>query len=119
MYMLHFSQHLEEEELNANKMPKLLLKPIKADKLLDLEKEGLAESMVGGAKKRRGRPKKIKDTRGSKGRYRQKKSNLQVLLQEVFAGTGPKEPKKDKMMEFLLMSQPSLTKIEDNLSVIL
>ena len=42
-------------------MPKTASKkPIKADKLLNLEKRGLAETMVDGAKKKRGRPKKLK-----------------------------------------------------------
>ena len=43
-------------------MPKTASKkPIKADKLLNLDKSCLAETMVDGAKKkRRGRPKKLK-----------------------------------------------------------
>ena len=42
-------------------MPKTASKkPITADKFLDLDKRNLSEAMVDGAKKRRGRPKKLK-----------------------------------------------------------
>ena len=103
-------------------MPKTASKkPIKADKLLDLEKRGLAESMVGGAKKRRGRPKKFKTYEEVKADIdRRNPTYVSPITGGLLPGTGPKEPKKDKMMEFLTnVLQPSLTKIEDNLSKIL
>ena len=103
-------------------MPKTASKkPIKADKLLDLEKRGLAESMVGGAKKRRGRPKKLKTYEEVKADIdKRNPTYVSPITGGLLPGTGPKEPKKDKMMEFLTnVLQPSLTKIEDNLSKIL
>ena len=51
VYVALLKQHLEEEELNTNKMPKTVLKTNKADKLLNLEKRGLAETMVEGERK--------------------------------------------------------------------
>ena len=103
-------------------MPKTASKkPIKADKLLNLEKRGLAETMVDGAKKRRGRPKKFKTYEEVKADIdKRNPTYVSPLTGGLLPGTGPKEPKKDKMMEFLTnVLQPSLTKIEENLSKIL
>ncbi len=103
-------------------MPKTASKkPIKADKLLDLEKRGLAESMVDGAKKRRGRPKKLKTLEEVKADIdRRNPTYVSPVTGGLLPGTGPKEPKKDKMKEFLTnILQPSLIKIEENLGKIL
>ena len=106
-------------------MPKTASKkPIKADKLLNLEKRGLAETMVDGAKKkRRGRPKKFKTYEEVKADIdKRNPTYVSPLTGGLLPGTGPKEPKekKDKLKDFLLnVLQPSLTKIEDNLSKIL
>ena len=106
-------------------MPKTASKkPIKADKLLNLEKRGLAETMVDGAKKRRGRPKKFKTLEEVKADIdKRNPTYISPLTGGRLPGLGPdKEPKskKDKMMDFLTnVLQPSLTKIEENLSKIL
>ena len=106
-------------------MPKTASKkPIKADKLLNLEKRGLAETMVEGAKKRRGRPKKFKTLEEVKADIdKRNPTYISPLTGGRLPGLGPdKEPKskKDKMMDFLTnVLQPSLTKIEENLSKIL
>ena len=103
-------------------MPKTASKkPIKADKLLDLDKRGLAESMVDGAKKRRGRPKKLKTLEEVKADIdRRNPTYVSPVTGGLLPGTGPKEPKKDKMKEFLTnVLQPSLIKIEENLGKIL
>ena len=105
-------------------MPKTASKkPIKADKLLNLEKRGLAETMVDGAKKRRGRPKKLKTLEEVKADIdRRNPTYVSPLTGGLLPGTGPKDPKdsKSKMMDFLTnVLQPSLTKIEENLSKIL
>jgi len=97
-------------------MPKTASKkPITAEKL------GLAGSMVDGAKKRRGRPKKLKTLEEVKADIdRRNPTYVSPLTGGLLPGTGPKEPKKDKMMEFLTnVLQPSLTKIEENLGKIL
>ena len=103
-------------------MPKTASKkPIKADKLLDLDKRGLAESMVSGAKKRRGRPKKLQTLEEIKADIdRRNPTYVSPVTGGLLPGTGPKEPKKDKMKEFLTnVLQPSLIKIEENLGKIL
>ena len=97
-------------------MPKTASKkPITAEKL------GLAGSMVDGAKKRRGRPKKLKTYEEVKADIdRRNPTYVSPVTGGLLPGTGPKEPKKDKMMEFLTnVLQPSLTKIEENLGKIL
>ena len=97
-------------------MPKTASKkPITAEKL------GLAGSMVSGAKKRRGRPKKLKTYEEVKADIdRKNPTYVSPVTGGLLPGTGPKEPKKDKMMEFLTnVLQPSLTKIEENLGKIL
>ena len=97
-------------------MPKTASKkPITAEKL------GLAGSMVSGAKKRRGRPKKLKTYEEVKADIdRRNPTYVSPVTGGLLPGTGPKEPKKDKMMEFLTnVLQPSLTKIEENLGKIL
>ena len=105
-------------------MPKTASKkPIKADKLLNLEKRGLAETMVDGAKKRRGRPKKLKTLEEVKADIdKRNPTYVSPITGGLLPGTGPKEPKekKDEVKDFLLnVIQPSLTKIEENLSKIL
>ena len=117
-------------------MPKTTSKkPITADKL------GLAESMVGGAKKRRGRPKKSQtlaevqaDINLREFQKAQKKlAKLQlenkelkknakkfIKPEELVPQRAPVDDDKSKMMDFLTnVLQPSLTKIEENLSKIL
>ena len=97
-------------------MPKTASKkPITAEKL------GLAGSMVSGAKKRRGRPKKLKTYEEVKADIdRRNPTYVSPITGGLLPGTGPKEPKKNKMMEFLTnVLQPSLTKIEENLGKIL
>ena len=105
-------------------MPKTASKkPIKADKLLNLDKRGLAETMVDGAKKkRRGRPKKFKTYEEVKADIdKRNPTYVSPITGGLLPGTGPKEKKKkDEVKDFLLnVLQPSLTKIEDNLSKIL
>ena len=106
-------------------MPKTAAKkPIKADKLLNLDKRGLAETMVDGAKKkRRGRPKKLKTLEEVKADIdRRNPTYVSPVTGGLLPGTGPKEPKekKDELKDFLLnVLQPSLTNIEENLSKIL
>ena len=114
-------------------MPKTASKKsITADKFLDLEKRGLAESMVSGGKKRgraakrsggRGRPKKFKTVEEVQADIdKRNPTYVSPLTGGLLPGTGPKEPKekKDELKDFLLnVLQPSLTKIEDNLSKIL
>ena len=114
-------------------MPKTASKkPITADKFLDLEKRSLADEMVSGAKKRgraakrtggRGRPKKLKTVEEEKTDIdKRNPTYVSPLTGGLLPGTGPKEPKekKDELKDFLLnVLQPSLTKIEDNLSKIL
>ena len=114
-------------------MPKTASKkPITADKFLDLEKRSLADEMVSGAKKRgraakrtggRGRPKKLKTVEEVKTDIdKRNPTYVSPLTGGLLPGTGPKEPKekKDELKDFLLnVLQPSLTKIEDNLSKIL
>ena len=105
-------------------MPKTASKkPIKADKLLNLEKRGLAETMVEGAKKRRGRPKKLKTLEEVKADIdKRNPTYVSPITGGLLPGTGPKEPKekKDELKDFLLnVLQPSLTKIEENLGKIL
>ena len=114
-------------------MPKTASKkPITADKFLDLEKRGLAESMVSGGKKRgraakrsggRGRPKKLKTLEEINADIdKRNPTYVSPLTGRLLPGTGPKEKKKkkDELKDFLLnVLQPSLTKIEDNLSKIL
>ena len=117
-------------------MPKTTSKkPITADKL------GLAESMVGGAKKRRGRPKKLQtlaevqaDINLREFQKSQKKlAKLQlenkelkknakkfIKPEELTPQKAPVDDDSNKMMDFLTnVLQPSLTKIEENLSKIL
>ena len=89
-------------------MPKTASKkPITADKL------GLAKSMVSGAKKRRGRPKKLKTLEEVQADIdRRNPTYVSPVTGGLLPGTGPKEPKKDKMKEFLTnVLQPSLIKI--------
>ena len=114
-------------------MPKTASKKsITADKFLDLDKRGLAESMVSGAKKRgraakrsggRGRPKKLKTLEEIQADIdKRNPTYVSPLTGRLLPGTGPKEKKKkkDELKDFLLnVLQPSLTKIEDNLSKIL
>jgi len=114
-------------------MPKTASKKsITADKFLDLDKRGLAESMVSGAKKRgraakrsggRGRPKKLKTLEEIQADIdKRNPTYVSPLTGRLLPGTGPKEKKekKDQLKDFLLnVLQPSLTKIEDNLSKIL
>ena len=114
-------------------MPKTASKkPITADKFLDLEKRSLAESMVSGGKKRgraakksggRGRPKKFKTVEEVQADIdKRNPTYVSPLTGRLLPGLGPKEPKekKDSLKDFLLnVLQPSLTKIEDNLSKIL
>ena len=94
----------------------------------DTEKEALIESMMGGGKKRvagragrRGRPKKLKTLEEVKADIdKRNPTYVSPITGGLLPGTGPKEPKKDKMMEFLTnVLQPSLTKIEENLGKIL
>ena len=107
-------------------MPKTASKKsITADKFLDLEKRGLAESMVSGAKKRgraakrsggRGRPKKFKTLEEVKADIdKRNPTYISPLTGGRLPGLGPdKEPKskKDELKDFLLnVLQPSLTKI--------
>ena len=99
-------------------------KPITADKFLDLDKRGLSEGTVSGVKKRRGRPKKLKTYEEVKADIdRRNPTYVSPLTGGLLPGTGPKDPKKDrmnKMMDFLTnVLQPSLTSIEENLSKIL
>jgi len=105
-------------------MPKTASKKsITADKFLDLDKRGLAESMVSGGKKRRGRPKKLKTLDEINADIdRRNPTYVSPLTGRLLPGTGPKEKKekKNELKDFLLnVLQPSLTKIEDNLSKIL
>jgi len=114
-------------------MPKTASKKsITADKFLDLDKRGLAESMVSGGKKRgraakrsggRGRPKKFKTVEEVQADINKRNPTyVSPLTGGLLPGTGPKEEKekKDQLKDFLLnVLQPSLTKIEDNLSKIL
>ena len=105
-------------------MPKTASKkPIKADKLLNLDKRGLAETMVDGAKKkRRGRPKKFKTYEEVKADIdKRNPTYVRPITGGLLPGTGPKEKKKkDEVKDFLLnVLQPSLTKIEENLGKIL
>ena len=91
-------------------MPKTASKkPITADKL------GLAESMVGAGKKRRGRPKKLKTLEEVKADIdKRNPTYVSPLTGGLLPGTGPKEEKekKDQLKDFLLnVLQPSLTKI--------
>ena len=99
----------------------------------DAEKEALIESMMGGGKRRaakrsggRGRPKKFKTVEEVKADIdKRNPTYVSPLTGGLLPGTGPKEPKekkekKDELKEFLLnVLQPSLNKIEDNLSKIL
>ena len=99
----------------------------------DTEKEALIESMMGGGKKRvagragrRGRPKKLKTLEEVKADIdKRNPTYVSPLTGGLLPGTGPKEPKekkekKDELKDFLLnVLQPSLNKIEDNLSKIL
>ena len=99
----------------------------------DTEKEALIESMMGGGKKRvagragrRGRPKKLKTLEEVKADIdKRNPTYVSPLTGGLLPGEGPKEPKekkekKDELKDFLLnVLQPSLTKIEDNLSKIL
>ena len=96
----------------------------------DTEKEALIESMMGGGKQRvagragrRGRPKKLKTLEEVKADIdRRNPTYVSPVTGGLLPGTGPKEPKekKDEVKDFLLnIIQPSLTKIEDNLSKIL
>ena len=96
----------------------------------DTEKEALIESMMGGGKKRvagrtgrRGRPKKLKTLEEVKADIdKRNPTYVSPITGGLLPGTGPKEPKekKDKVMDFLTnVLQPSLTKIEENLSKIL
>ena len=96
----------------------------------DTEKEALIESMMGGGKQRvagragrRGRPKKLKTLEEVKADIdKRNPTYVSPITGGLLPGTGPKEPKekKDSLKDFLLnVLQPSLTKIEDNLSKIL
>ena len=99
----------------------------------DTEKEALIESMMGGGKRRaagragrRGRPKKLKTLEEVKADIdKRNPTYVSPLTGGLLPGEGPKEPKekkekKDELKDFLLnVLQPSLTKIEDNLSKIL
>ena len=105
-------------------MPKTASKKsITADKFLDLDKRGLAESMVSGGKKRRGRPKKLQTLEEINADIdKRNPTYVSPLTGRLLPGTGPKEKKekKNELKDFLLnVLQPSLTKIEDNLSKIL
>ena len=130
-------------------MPKTASKkPIKADKFLDLEKESLREAMVSGGKRRpatrqgqrRGRPKKFQTLAEveadinlrefQRAQKKLKKAQLEnkELKKNAKKFIKPEElaPQKDsvddksKIMDFLTnILQPSLTKIEENLSKIL
>ena len=81
-------------------------KPITADKFLDLEKRGLAESMVSGGKKRgraakrsggRGRPKKFKTIEEVQADIdKRNPTYVSPLTGGLLPGTGPKEPKEKK-----------------------
>ena len=96
----------------------------------DTEKESLIESMMGGGKRRaakrsggRGRPKKLKTLEEINADIdKRNPTYVSPLTGRLLPGLGPKEPKekKDSLKDFLLnVLQPSLTKIEDNLSKIL
>ena len=96
----------------------------------DTEKESLIESMMGAGKKRaakrtggRGRPKKLKTVEEVKADIdKRNPTYVSPLTGGLLPGLGPKEPKekKDSLKDFLLnVLQPSLTKIEENLSKIL
>ena len=96
----------------------------------DTEKESLIESMLGGGKQRvagrsgrRGRPKKLKTVEEVKADIdKRNPTYVSPVTGGLLPGTGPKEEKdkKDKVMDFLTnVLQPSLTKIEENLSKIL
>ena len=99
----------------------------------DAEKESLIESMMGGGKRRaakrsggRGRPKKFKTVEEVKADIdKRNPTYVSPLTGGLLPGEGPKEPKepkekKDELKDFLLnVLQPSLNKIEDNLSKIL
>ena len=131
-------------------MPKTASKkPIKADKLLDLEKESLREAVVSGGKRRpatrqgqkRGRPKKFqtlaevqadinlrefqkakKQLEKAKLENKELKKNAKKFIkpEEIKPQEAPVDDDKSKIMDFLTnVLQPSLTKIEENLSKIL
>ena len=131
-------------------MPKTASKkPIKADKLLDLEKDSLREAMVSGGKRRaatrqgqrRGRPKKFqtlaeveadinlrelkkaqKQLAKAKLENKELKKNAKKFIkpEEITPQKEPVDDDKSKIMDFLTnVLQPSLTKIEENLSKIL
>ena len=96
----------------------------------DTEKESLIESMMGAGKKRaakrtggRGRPKKLKTVEEVKADIdKRNPTYVSPITGGLLPGLGPKEPKekKDEVKDFLLnVLQPSLTKIEENLSKIL
>ena len=99
----------------------------------DAEKESLIESMMGGGKRRaakrsggRGRPKKFKTVEEVKADIdKRNPTYVSPLTGGLLPGEGPKElkepkEKKDELKDFLLnVLQPSLNKIEDNLSKIL
>ena len=107
-------------------MPKTASKkPIKADKLLNLDKRGLAETMVDGAKKkRRGRPKKLKTLEEVKADIdRRNPTYVSPVTGGRLPGTGPKDKKDDALkkiqdaLKFLSnVLESSLVKIEENLS---
>ena len=105
-------------------MPKVApKKPITANSLLDLDKRNLADSMVSGVKKRRGRPKKLKTLEEVKADIdRRNPTYVSPLTGGRLPGVAPEEPedKKDKVMNFLTnVFQPSIIKIEENLNKIL
>ena len=79
-------------------MPKTVQKPITADKL------GLAESMVGAGKKRRGRPKKLKTFEEVKADIDKKNPTyVSPITGGRLPGIAPEEPKdkKDEAIQFL------------------
>ena len=105
-------------------MPKVApKKPITANSLLDLDKRNLADSMVSGVKKRRGRPKKLKTLEEVKADIdKRNPTYVSPLTGGRLPGVAPEEPedKKDKVMNFLTnVFQPSIIKIEENLNKIL
>ena len=84
---------------------------------------GGGKKRVAGRAGRRGRPKKLKTLEEVKADIdRRNPTYVSPITGGLLPGTGPKEPKKkkDEVKDFLLnVIQPSLTKIEENLSKIL
>ena len=84
---------------------------------------GGGKKRVAGRAGRRGRPKKLKTLEEVKADIdKRNPTYVSPVTGGLLPAQGPKEPKekKDKVMDFLTnVLQPSLTKIEDNLSKIL